>query len=288
MSNEAPKVTVVHFADPWCFWSWSLEPLLQRLRAVYGSSLAVVYRMAGMAKDFREWQTTYEVDDQGTIDWVTRAAATTGHPQNPRYMLDSGLSESYRSCRAVKAAERQDVHKAEHYFRRLMEVFQIEARPPVDDTFAAAAVDVGLDPGALVADIDTAASTEAFMADRQAMRVARANFLALVVSAGDKSAVRSGVFASAPYEQLIDQMAPGLEKRRPDDILAYLAGMRGHFVHTREIAEVFDIKDADAETRLTTLHREGLVERRSFDFASYWVPLAADAPAAPPSAARVP
>ena len=37
-----PPIEIVHFADPWCWWSWGLEPVLQRLREVYGRAAALL------------------------------------------------------------------------------------------------------------------------------------------------------------------------------------------------------------------------------------------------------
>jgi predicted DsbA family dithiol-disulfide isomerase len=281
------KIQILHFADPWCFWSWGIEPLLQRLRAVYGHDLEVIYGMGGMADDFRDWQVTYGVDDDGTIDWIRKAGSSTGNPCNPRYMVDAGLRSTTRSCRAVKAAERQDRHKAERYFRRLMERFQLEAEPDDDATLLAAARDVGLDPEALVADLDTPAIADAFRDDKALMQRSRANFLSLVVTVGKRTVARSGLFHAAPYEKLIAKFAPDVPRRKPDDILAYLAGLSGHLVHTREVSEVFQIPDDDAEKRLRDLHAAGLVGKKSFDFADYWLPGPETATDDPPASARL-
>ena len=45
--GEDPPIEIVHFADPWCWWSWGLEPILQRLREVYGDNVQVTYKMGG-------------------------------------------------------------------------------------------------------------------------------------------------------------------------------------------------------------------------------------------------
>lgn len=281
------KIRVVHFADPWCFWSWGLEPLLQRLRVVYGDQLEVVYRMGGVFDDFREWQRNYRVDDQGTSEWIDKAAKTSGNPQNPHYMVQTEVRTSYPSCRAVKAAEKQDAHKAERYFRRLMEIFQIEARAATDENLLQAAADVGLDRDALAADMGTGDIDDAFTADRYAMRTMRVNFLSLVVSCNDQSVGHSGVFAAAPYEKLIDKMAPDVSRHQPTNILEYLATLVGHLVTTREVAEVFQIDDADADARLGKLLDAGLVGETSYDFGRFWLPKSWSAGDQTPDAALV-
>jgi protein-disulfide isomerase-like protein with CxxC motif len=46
-SNSEPVIEVIHFADPWCWWSWGLEPIIQRLKAVYGDQIQLIYKMGG-------------------------------------------------------------------------------------------------------------------------------------------------------------------------------------------------------------------------------------------------
>jgi len=60
-----PPIEIVHFADPWCWWSWGLEPVLQRLREVYGDNVKVTYRMGGEFESLEEWMKEYGVDERG-------------------------------------------------------------------------------------------------------------------------------------------------------------------------------------------------------------------------------
>ena len=47
--GSEPVIDIIHFADPFCWWSWGLEPILHRLKEVYGDQIEVTYRMGGMA-----------------------------------------------------------------------------------------------------------------------------------------------------------------------------------------------------------------------------------------------
>lgn len=287
MSEREDKVQIVHFADPWCFWSWGLEPLLQRLRVVYGDNLQVVYRMGGVFEDLSVWQRTYRVDDESTATWIIEVGKTTGVPSSPHYGSVTNVQTSHPSCRAVKAAQQQDGHKAERYFRHLMEVFQVETQQATDDTLLRAAADVGLDPERLASDMASEEVQAAFTADRHAMAAMGVDYLSLVVAHGDEVTAVSRVFKAEPFEKLIDKMVPGLPKHQPTNILEYLADLRAHLVHTREVAEVFRIPDDEAERRLRELYGAQLVELREFDFARYWVPKAWSPGDATPDAALV-
>jgi putative protein-disulfide isomerase len=288
MSESTAKVQILHFADPWCFWSWGLEPLLQRLRAVYGENLQVIYRMGGMADDFRQWQLTYRVDDDGTAQWIRQAMGQSGHPQNPDFMVHGELESSYPSCKAFKAAEMQSAHKAETYFRRLMEVFQIEAKSPTEEQFLAVAKEIGLDPDRMADDLHSQVVEDVFLEDKHAMQTMRVNFLSLVIVVGKKYSTAQGTFQAGPIERAIDRLLPGLPKKQPKNIITYLDHMQGHLVHAREIAEVFAISDADAASRLEGLHSAGLVGKQDFHFGTFWIPKAGFAEADHPDAAIIP
>src|SRR5713101_6562472 len=54
-------VDVIHFADPSCWWSWGLEPILNRLREVYGDQISIKYKMGGITDDFSDWRREYDV-----------------------------------------------------------------------------------------------------------------------------------------------------------------------------------------------------------------------------------
>src|SRR5437879_1342768 len=96
----APDVKVVHFADPWCWWSWGLEPVLQRLREVYGDRLQIKYRMGGMCEDLDAWMKEYAVDEASTVEWIRESMALFKNALDPEYLRKSGLRKIGRaSCR---------------------------------------------------------------------------------------------------------------------------------------------------------------------------------------------
>ena len=263
------SVKVVHFADPWCWWSWGLEPVLRRLEEVYGDALEVEYRMGGMADDIGEWMKAYGVDDGSTVDWVRDSIELTGNPVDPDYIRKTGVASSLPACRAFKAAERQDPSEAHRYFRRMMEAFQVRAEPATEATLARLARDVGLDGERLRRDLGSREVEEALEDDRNAMHRARANFLSLVVTAGGKLEAKGDVFTAATFEEIVDRLAPGLPKRIPSDLLEYLE-RHGDLASVREIAEVFQIHDEEASERLAALEAGGLLKRHDYTGGSYW------------------
>jgi len=267
--QAAPDVKVVHFADPWCWWSWGLEPVLQRLREVYGNRLQVEYRMGGMCKDLDAWMKEYAVDEASTVEWIRESVALFKNALDPEYLRKSGVQSTYPACLAFKAAQRQDEHKAEKFFRRMMEAFQVQAASGTEQTLLRLGRSVGLDRAQLARDLHSPEVEAAFEEDRRMMERSRANFLTLIVSAGGKSEAKSEVFTSGPFEEMIDRFRPGLAKRAPTDILEYLEKHRD-LTPVHEVAEVFRIGEDDADRRLVGLEKAGILDRFEWAQTRFW------------------
>lgn len=268
-AERAASVRVVHFADPWCWWSWGLEPVLRRLKEVYGDRLRIEYRMGGTFEDVRAWMEEYGVDEASAVDWIRESVGMTRNPLDPEYLRKSQVRSTYPACRAFKAAGLQDRGKAERYLRRMMEAFQVRAEPGTEENLLKVAEEVGLDIDRLAKDLRSREVEAAFEEDRRAMADEGVNFLSLLIEADGKTAVKSAVFTSKPFEEIIDGLAPGLPKRSPVDILEYLE-KHGGLTPAHEIAEVFRISDEDAAVRLDALQTRGLLRRSDHADAAFW------------------
>jgi ubiquinone/menaquinone biosynthesis C-methylase UbiE len=126
-----------------------------------------------------------------------------------------------------------------------------------------------------------------FHEDMRAMRQERVSFLALAVYGGGQRAVEQQKFTSPPFEAIIDRMVPDLPKRAPADILEYLVKHPGDMVTAREIGEVFQIPDEDAEKRLTALEKAGFVIPVHHAGADFWTFLAMDLDRLPLDVVRI-
>jgi len=261
-------VKVVHFADPWCWWSWGLEPVLQRLKEVYGDHIEIEYRMGGTFQHLDEWMKEYGVDETSTVEWIRDSLEMHHMPLDPSYILRT--TSTYPACLAFKAAELQNREKAERYLRRMMEAFMLEGGTASPQDLGALAGQVGLDGGRIQRDMNSKKVQDAFAADRKEMAQSGANFLSLLIQSNGKREVKGEVFASAPYEEIIDRFAPGLPKRIPTDILEYMERYRGTLIPAREIAEVFRISTSNAAARLRNLTEAGLLNAVSKVRASFF------------------
>jgi len=269
-TGRDPPIEVVHFADPWCWWSWGLEPILQRLREVYGDNVQVTYKMGGEFETLKAWMEENGVDERGTVDWILESVALTHMPVQPDYYFRCKVESSFPACKAFKAATLQSEDKATKYFRRMMEAFGLESLPATDDTLVKLGADAGLDKDRLRKEMHSDAVEEAFEQDRQEMLRLHANFDALLVRDRDgHMEMKATTFSAKPFEDIIDRLAPGLPKKSPADILEYLEHHKD-LTPAYEIASVFRIPGGDAEMRLSKLERGGLLTRHRFDGIEAW------------------
>jgi len=265
-----PPVELVHFADPWCWWSWGLEPVLQRLKEVYGENLKLTYKMGGQFESLQGWMEEYGVDQRTTVDWIRESIELTNMPVQPDYYSRTGVTSSYPACRAFKAAQLQSEELAARYLRRMMEAYALECRPATDDELIRLAEEVRLDGSRVRKDSHSGVVGKAFDADVDEMHRSGVNFLSLLIRNRDgRQVIKGEIFTAKPFETIIDDLSPGLPKRSPADILEYAEHHRT-LSPAHEIAEVFRIPDADAHRRLEELAAGGLLTAHAFDGIAAW------------------
>jgi len=217
-----PPVEVVHFADPWCWWSWGLEPVLQRLKEVYGENLKLTYKMGGQFESLQGWMEEYGVDQRTTVDWIRESIELTNMPVQPDYYSRTGVTSSYPACRAFKAAQLQSEELAARYLRRMMEAYALECRPATDDELIRLAEEVRLVGSRVRKDSHSGVVAKAFDADVDEMHRSGVNFLSLLIRNRDgRQVIKGEIFTAKPFETIIDDLSPGLPKRSPADILEY-------------------------------------------------------------------
>ncbi len=258
-AHPATRVTLEHFSDPWCWWSWGFEPVLRRLKEVYGGQLEVRTRMGGVFDDRAGWLAKYGHDEATLPGWVAECKALTRMPVLDDYLGRAGVTSTFPACRAFLAAGLQSHEKADQFLRLLLEASCLGGQNVSKDAvIGEAALKVGLDPARLIREMRSGAVEGLFEADRAAMESAGASFLWSRISVPGRAAeVIEEVFDAAPYEAAIDRLSGGsLRKRTPVDILEYASRHPGTLC-AREVAEVFRTTTEDAERRLAALAEGG-------------------------------
>jgi protein-disulfide isomerase-like protein with CxxC motif len=111
---DVGTVSISYVTDPFCPWSWGIEPSWRRLQSQFGDQVAITYVISGMGggqPDPREW---------------LEAAAATGMPVDPRGIMAEPPASTNPAGLAVKAvAEQADPGP---FLRRLREAIFLERR----------------------------------------------------------------------------------------------------------------------------------------------------------------
>lgn len=271
-----PIIEIIHYADPWCWYCWGLEPVLQRLREVYGENLQITYRMGGVFDNMKEWLDHYGIeDDKALLEWIQENDKLMRNPFNVEYLLQSGVKSTWPACVAVKAAEiSQGREHAELFYRKLLEAAHVKAqnisRPEVIEKLAR---ESGIDTKDLINKLGDKKSEVMFNEDRKKMEAEKGNYYSLAISnkLTGKRVVISG-YTSENYEKAIDELTDSkLPKKTPIDILEYFDKRRGTMITPREIAEVFKISQEESESRLKGLSNSGGLEQIGIEKAgNYW------------------
>lgn len=153
-------IEVVHtyyYTDPFCPWSWALEPSLRKLAVEFTGSFEVHYGMCGMAREIG--------DPAHLVAEMLEASEESGMPVDPRVWLADPPRSSHPACLAVKAASEQG--DPAPYLRRLREGVQCRRRKlDTPDALVGAAREVpGLDVERLRLGLVSNGVLEAFAAD---------------------------------------------------------------------------------------------------------------------------
>jgi putative protein-disulfide isomerase len=111
---DVGTVSISYVTDPFCPWSWAVEPSWRRLQAEFGDQVAITYVISGFGgaqPDAREW---------------LEAAAASGMPADPRGIMTDPPASTNPAGLAVKAvAEQADPGP---FLRRLREAIFLERR----------------------------------------------------------------------------------------------------------------------------------------------------------------
>ncbi len=232
-------ITVRHYSDPACPWSWGGEPALRRLMWEFGDQIEFRWVMGGLA---RRYGSEYR-DSEGAIGsgpdcfadlmahWLD-VSAQTRMPCDPRLWTQNPISSTYPASQAVKAACEQGPEAGYRYLRRLREGLMCERRK-LDhaDALVEVAGQARLDVARFRIDLGSHAITEAFAADLDEVRdvPAEARELKMVRQTEGKERIvlpsavfvaedgsRHAVWGSAPYERWREAAAAAGAMRSAD------------------------------------------------------------------------
>ncbi|BAJ50866.1 DsbA oxidoreductase [Candidatus Caldarchaeum subterraneum] len=281
-----PLIEIVEYTDPYCTWCWGSEPVLRKIKEVYGEQVEISYKMGGLVRDIRDFYDP--VNEIGGESWYEQVAVhwedasrRHGMPVDSRvfYEIKDSFTSTYPANIAVKAAEFQDRELAKRYLRRLREGAAAERKHIHRlEVQAELAEEVGLEAGKLVDDIRSGRAEEAFLKDLSECRAMGITgfptFLVKNLKTGRTHLVY-GYRRYSYFEGLLDEISDdSLLKRRiersEEEVLGFVR--RWGKVATQEVATLLDISKNQAFEMLKSMSDKNMVYAKRTGNDYFWLP----------------
>ncbi|MDK9722676.1 MAG: DsbA family protein [Rhodospirillales bacterium] len=265
-------LTLTCYTDPYCTWCWGSEPMLTKLRALYGERIKLAYKMGGLVRNIRQFYDA--ANGIGGNGWYKQVAAhweeasqRHGMPVDSRVWDDvkDGFQSTYPACISFKAAELTSPNLANLFLRRLRES-AAALRLPIHDyeVTAKLAADIGIDPLDFMKRIESGEAEHAFMLELEECRQAMIqSFPTFIFSNPQGQQYTLVSYRSFPaFDRVVRELAGealGAPRQLSiDDDLMDIIEMNGSTT-VPEIAEVFDIGTTEAKDALDRLvNKEGI------------------------------
>lgn len=147
--------TLYYIHDPMCSWCWGFRPTYERLLADLPPQMRVERLLGGLAPD-NDQSMPPEMREWLQQTWRKIAERIPGTRFNHDFWVRCVPRRStYRACRAVIAARRQDLDLDEAMTHAVQRAYYLEARNPSDrDTLIGLAEEIGADAAAFAETLD--------------------------------------------------------------------------------------------------------------------------------------
>jgi predicted DsbA family dithiol-disulfide isomerase len=271
-ASDGEATTITQFTDPMCTWCWGSEPIVRRLRAVFGEQVQFRYVMGGLIEDFETfYDAANDISEPGEVGPHWREASERhGMPVDTAIFDEDPAHSTYPASRAFTAARQQGRKRGHRYLRRLREAYATKVRNVNHrEEQVAIAEAVGLDVDAFTTALEDGTAQAAFEDDLD--RTREAGVRAFPTYHVDGPNGEQGLSGFKTFEQLTTALTavdPSLERRSPPPMAAFVADHGP--VATREVAEVYELGDGKARQALESLVDDGTVRREQRGNGYFW------------------
>lgn len=268
--SKNKPIKIIYFTDPICSSCWGIEPQLRKLKLEYGNAIEIEYRMGGLLPDWSYNSGGISKPSDVAHHW-DEVSVYYDMPIDGDLWLEDPLPSSYPPSIAFKAAQIQDVEKANLFLRELKEmVFLHKKNIAKWENLQVAAEAVGLDVEKLKVDFEGHAKV-LFQED---LKLARAlgvrGFPTLIFS--DSTGKKQTVYGSKPYsvlEQALMNLYPSAVKK------AYAKSWTAIFsefnsLTAREFSELTGMERSEGEKFLNELTALGKLKKWTTKNGSIW------------------
>jgi len=271
-------IEILYYTDPYCTWCWGSEPILRRVKEVYGEQIKITYKMGGLVENidnFYDPLNRISTVEQVAPHWL-EASERHGMPVDVKIFeeIKSDFKSTYPANIAYKAAQFQGDELAEKFLRRMREAAAAERqqihRPEV---LTKLAEEVGLDKERFAKDLESKKAKDAFYADlHEARSQGISGFPTFVIrnQEGQEIMLR-GYRSFETFKEVFHSLVKvPLKERSPTNIENFVKKY-GH-VATREVAEVFGLNLEEAKQKLQDLEMAGIIREIHLGNGSFWEP----------------
>jgi predicted DsbA family dithiol-disulfide isomerase len=290
-SNEKDKsfsegwlVEVIEYTDPYCTWCWGSEPILKKIKEVYGDQVKITFKMGGLVEDITNfYDPLNRIGGEGMFEQVAEhwkdASKRHGMPVDARVFQDlkGEFHSTYPANIAYKAAQIQNQELADKFLRRMREAAAAERQAiHMVKVQVELAKDVGLDAEKFLQALESGKAEKAFYEDLKECRdLGITGFPTFHI----KNNHGEGIFLTGyqrfeSFERIFKSLVGDALRRREmvateENLMKFIE--KYGKVATKEVAEVFDLEIEDAERLLATLERKGMVVSVKVGNGYFWL-----------------
>lgn len=280
MADPEPLIEIIEYTDPYCTWCWASEPVLRKIKEVYGDQVEISFKMGGLVRDIGDFYDPLNriggenIMEQVAAHWLD-ASRRHGMPVDPTVFREAKheFRSTYPASIACKAAQMQGEELGERYLRRLREAAAAERKLiHRREVQLELAKEVGLDIDKFAEALDNGTAQKVFQRDLdETRRRGISGFPTFVIR--NRQGDSRTIVGYRPFEELamhVEFLSNGqLKRQQPKDILTFVS--KYGKVATKEIAEVFDLAMNEAEQKIQELAKEGLVFETRTGTGSFWL-----------------
>jgi predicted DsbA family dithiol-disulfide isomerase len=285
-------ISTTLYSDPACPWAYSESPALRVIEWRYGDQLDWRLVLVGLTEDASQYEARGYSPVRGVLGQA-RFRERYGMPFSTQ--IKPRLSATSRACRAVIAARMQHPGSEWRVFRALQLANFNSPMLLDDDSHLAEALRIvpGIDPDAIVAQIDASEVVETYRADRDQTRKAAGSAAELqgktattdgpvrftapsVVFERDGTSLVAGGFQPVEvYDVLVANLDPTLHREPPPEDPAPLLERFPDGLTTQEVAALMAGNNekpdrATAEAALLQLVASGVAVRHALGDDAVW------------------
>ncbi|MCG2419186.1 DsbA family protein [Aequorivita sp. F47161] len=270
VQSTKKSVKLIYYTDPICSSCWGIEPQLRKLKLEYGNAVEIDYRMGGLLPDWSYNSGGIGKPSDVASHW-DEVSAHYDMPIDGDLWLEDPLDSSYPPSIAYKAAQMQDVEKANLFMREIREmVFLHKKNIAKWEHLATAAKTVGLHVEQLKTDFDGKAKAmfEEDLKLGRELGVRGFPTIFVVDDAGNKEIVY-GTRPYAFYEMAILKVNPNITKSEYSKTWEKLFAIYPTLT-AKEFSELSGTPRNESETVLNELVSEGNLEKYTTKNGSIW------------------